>query len=503
MQGDEAPVKVGEILAQKYRVDRVLGVGGMGVVVAATHLQLDQKVALKFMLREAFANQDALARFQREARAVVKLKSEHVARVSDTGTFDNGSPYIVMEFLDGSDLAGELERHGSLSIADVAEYVIQACDALAEAHALGIVHRDLKPANLFLARRADGSPIVKVLDFGISKASPLSEGGAELTKTASMMGSPLYMSPEQIRSSKDVDARTDVWSLGVIMYQLLAGAVPFNSDTMGGLLSQIMIDSPRPLQQVRADLPEQVYALVTRCLEKALEARCQHVAEIAIALAPFCPPRTLPLVDRISTVSGVRAAVSLPKASAPSPMSQSAVVSAPVIAAGGQTADPWASTGRDPRTQEKPRALSRIVWIAPITVTFVGLMGAAAFAAYSYRQGHNTALGSDVGDSSPPFASAQTTGSAVALPIQSAQPSKTDGDAGALTVAVDKPAPGDHPASPPITTRLPPKSTTPAGPASNSVAPTKPAPPKPAAANCTTPFTLDPDGRKIPRPECL
>ena len=216
------------------------------MVVQATHVQLEERVALKFMLPEAMANADVAGRFLREARLAVKLKSEHVAKVMDVGTLESGSPYIVMEFLEGSDLNDLLQKHGPLPFADVAEYVIQACDAIAEAHSLGIVHRDLKPANLFLTQRADGAPLVKVLDFGISKASALSESGGGMTKTSTMMGSPYYMSPEQMRSAKDVDLRSDVWSLGVIVYQLLTARLPFESDTLGGIMAQVFTDDPLP-----------------------------------------------------------------------------------------------------------------------------------------------------------------------------------------------------------------------------------------------------------------
>src|ERR1051326_8983161 len=182
------PVKEGGVLAGKYRVERVLGVGGMGVVVSALHLQLDERVALKFLLPDALENQEAVARFQREARAAVKIKSEHVARVSDVGQLENGAPYMVMEYLEGSDLSDVLKQRGSLPVEEAVQYVLEACEAIAEAHALGIVHRDLKPSNLFLAKRPDGRSIVKVLDFGISKVR--ASGGmadAAMTKTSSVM----------------------------------------------------------------------------------------------------------------------------------------------------------------------------------------------------------------------------------------------------------------------------------------------------------------------------
>src|SRR5262245_19524317 len=194
-QRSAVPVVAGDVIAGKYRVERELGAGGMGVVVAATHLQLDQRVALKFLLPQVACDAAWVERFSREARAAVKIQSEHVARVLDVGTLPSGQPYMVMEYLDGSDLAQVVRQHGGLPGQEAIEYVLQACEALAEAHAAGIVHRDLKPANLFLTRRADGSPCVKVLDFGISKAmlvGPQERPGSPLTQTSALMGSPRY-----------------------------------------------------------------------------------------------------------------------------------------------------------------------------------------------------------------------------------------------------------------------------------------------------------------------
>src|SRR5262249_36798130 len=225
-----APVQPGAVLAGKYRVGRILGVGGMGVVVAATHLQLGQPVALKFMLAEALASPEASERFLREARAAVRLRSQHVARIQDVGTLENGAPYIVMELLQGLDLAQLLAQQGPVAPATAVDFVVQACDALAEAHALGIVHRDLKPANLFVTIAPNGTALVKVLDFGIAKAGgPL---GASVTQTSAVFGSPAYMSPEQLRSTKAVDARSDIWSLGIILYETLSGRTPFHGETI-------------------------------------------------------------------------------------------------------------------------------------------------------------------------------------------------------------------------------------------------------------------------------
>ena len=298
-------VHEGQILAGKFRIERVLGQGGMGVVVAATHLQLDERVALKFLLPEALGNPEAVARFAREARAAVKIKSEHVARVSDVGTLESGSPYMVMEYLDGKDLGDWVRNTGAMRVPDAVEFVLQACEAIAEAHALGIVHRDLKPANLFVTRRVDGSPCVKVLDFGISKlTAPGSTSDMGMTKTSTVMGSPLYMSPEQMSSTRNVDARTDIWALGIILYEVLTGRVPFEAETMPQLCGMILQDPPRPLRELRQDVPDGMQWVVLRCLEKNREGRFASVAELAAALAPFGPAGAQRSAERIARVLG-------------------------------------------------------------------------------------------------------------------------------------------------------------------------------------------------------
>jgi eukaryotic-like serine/threonine-protein kinase len=283
-----APVQIGDVLAGKYRIERILGAGGMGVVVAATHLRLEQLVAIKFLLPAALESEDVVARFAREARSASRIQSEHVARVIDVGELEDGLPYMVMEYLEGSDLSGILADNGPLSIETTVDYLLQACEALAEAHAAGIVHRDLKPANLFLAARADGTSIVKVLDFGISKAaSDAATTAARLTGTAVIMGSPLYMSPEQLRSSRDVDARTDVWSLGVIFFELVTGEPPFMGESVTEIIANIMTEEAPPLDSVLSEVPTGLQAVLSRALARKRDQRFASVVEFSQELARF------------------------------------------------------------------------------------------------------------------------------------------------------------------------------------------------------------------------
>jgi len=294
-------LREGDIIQGKYRVERVLGMGGMGVVVAAHHLQLDEKVAIKSLLPQGLGHPEALLRFEREARAAVKIKSEHIARVLDVARFDDGTPYLVMEHLEGRDLSNWLRARGPLSIEQAVELVVQACEAIAEAHTLGIVHRDLKPANLFVITGRDGLLEVKVLDFGISKSAE-SAGQAAMTRTHSILGSPEYMSPEQLAAPKTVDWRTDIWSIGVTLFELLAGRVPFTGDELFELALKITQEPAPRISVLRDDVPVKLESVILRCLEKDRAARYQDVAELVAALAPFAPSRSQALVERIGRI---------------------------------------------------------------------------------------------------------------------------------------------------------------------------------------------------------
>ena len=288
----------GTVLADKYRVDGMLGEGGMGVVVAATHLGLGHAVAIKVLLPELMANAAIVERFAREARASAKLRGEHVCRVSDVGVLGSGAPYIVMELLHGRDLGSMLRERGPLPVPLAVDYLLQACLGIAEAHAYGIVHRDLKSANVFVTQRPDGSALVKVLDFGIAKA-PGEAGDHSLTTTQAVMGSPSYMSPEQMRATRDVDARSDLWSLGVMLFELVTGRVPFAAESITALAVMVTTE---PTPSLVADGHAELDGVLARALAKSPAGRFQDIAQLARALAPFGGPTAHDTANAVARV---------------------------------------------------------------------------------------------------------------------------------------------------------------------------------------------------------
>jgi serine/threonine protein kinase len=311
----------GDLVAGKYLINEVLGRGGMGLVVAATHTKLDQKVAIKF-LTEA-AGEEMVQRFHREARAAAKLKNEHVARVHDVAELPDGTPYMVMEYLEGADLGKVVKERGPLPIQEAVGYLLQSCEAIAEAHAVGIVHRDLKPPNLFLASNPDGSCTLKVLDFGISKdrtVESLSRTEEDLTKTSMVLGTPHYMAPEQMRSARDVDTRADVWSLGAILYQLLTGERPFRGGSFPELVVRVIQEDPPPPSSLRQGLPLEIEKVILRCLSKEREDRYDNVYELSRALAPYGPPQSYARAEAMARLLGLAPLSSAPNSGPPPSM---------------------------------------------------------------------------------------------------------------------------------------------------------------------------------------
>lgn len=360
---DDAVPRVGETIRGKYKVESDLAAGGMGAILSARDLKTNEKVVVKVMLSAAMQIEGAITRFEREARAAAGILSQHVVRIFEVGELPSGAPYMVMEYLEGKDLGEIVGPDKPLPIDDAVDYVLQTCEAMAEAHKSGIVHRDLKPSNLFLAERPDGTKIIKVLDFGISKFSAdspvIGKEGASLTATRAMMGSPLYMSPEQVRSAKNVDRRSDIWSLGVILYELMSGRLPFESDNAGAICAMIVADEPVPLKWMKHEVPTDLEAIVMRCLAKEPAARYQDVAELAGALRPFASKvghraaaqavRTMENASGIlPTLHAAPIKLDLGERAAAAPMSKSATVAATPGARRSPSSRPPAASASSP-----------------------------------------------------------------------------------------------------------------------------------------------------------
>lgn len=427
---DISLIEPGETIAGKYRIERVIAMGGMGVVFAARHEDLDQQVAIKLLRSDAVKSEEAVKRFLREAKTAARLQSEHVARVFDVGTAF-GSPYMVMEYLSGKDLQEIVETRGALPIDEAVDYTLQTLEALAEAHTAGVVHRDLKPSNVFIAAKPDGTPRVKVLDFGISKENSLSAPAqaASLTATRQVIGSPGYMSPEQMLSPKNVDHRTDIWSIGVLLFELLSGKFPFTGETVAGIMTSVL-NGPLPkLRSIRPEIPEELEHIVERCMSRDAEGRYGNVAELARELVPFGPAWAPLSLARIETASG--AARSLPGGGRPSLMSipfpmpapSGASIPAPPSSSRGFTPNP-AMERKHPTaatwsgTASKDGSKKRLFWIVVAASALAGA-GIAIFVA-TYKNGTSQAAAETATASSAvPTAAAATSSSSAAEPAPS------------------------------------------------------------------------------------
>ena len=445
-----APVSEGDVILDKYRVERVLGQGGMGVVVAATHVDLDQRVALKFLLPNALEHQELVERFAREAKAAARIQSQHVVRVLDTGRMPTGAPFMVMEYLEGSDLAAVVEQGGPLDPGVAIDHVLQACEAIGEAHSAGIVHRDLKPSNLFLAKQRDRRTMVKVLDFGISKVED--PKSAPLTRTATMMGSAHYMSPEQLTSSKDVDARTDIWSLGVILYEIISGVRPFEAETMPEIVAQILQNRPKRLGELRGDVPRDLELVIARCLASSPQERFPSVADLATALCPFAADETSAAtsVARIRRVLGKESFFS-PTSNAHSTRVSPGALDAPLpkqpysqavisvergpVGALAQAQTAHAVSIARP-TNDAPRAQSSRRFV-PLAVGGALLLGISGFVAFrSVSRTGDPSSGAATAQASAPTAEASASATETANTGTAAEPSSAPSAVADTTAAV-------------------------------------------------------------------
>ena len=386
---------IGSVVDGKYRVDRVLGRGAMGVVVQATHEQLGERVALKFLrYRAKTGTEDFQQRFKREAKVSAMLKNEHITRVIDVGLWQGRVPYMVMDYLNGTDLREVMKSTGQLQVGTAIDYTVQICVGIAEAHAAGIVHRDLKPSNLFVTKRPDGSDLVKILDFGISKWRAGESDLDELTQTGVVLGSPKYMAPEQLFGSADVDARADVWSIGAILYEMLAGKPPFDLPTFTRICAELSTNNPPPPLGIRCeDVTPELEAVVMKCFERDPNKRTPDVSELAGSLldavdAPFAAPmrqKIAAILDPTSSPlssSGARSMQSGTYGAMPTSGKYAAAMSATgsgrsVVAVPGATGP--ASTGAPHLVEtEPPRRGSTTPWLVG-----AGLVAAAAVAYFA------------------------------------------------------------------------------------------------------------------------
>jgi serine/threonine protein kinase len=390
-------VPPGTLLDGKYLVERTLGEGGMGYVVAARHTVLGTRVAIKLLLPGAMADRDTVERFHREARSAVRIHSPHAARVHDVGTLANGTPYMVMDLLAGKDLDALREERGVLSPRETIDYVRQALEALHEAHGLGIIHRDLKPANLFLAEQPNGPPIVKVLDFGIARDFHQGEE-QRLTRTRAVMGSPTYMSPEQMREARSADVRSDIWSMGVCLYELLTGKAPFHADTLPDLFVTVLHGTPVPPSALRPDLPPGLSDTILRCLEKDPARRFQSAKDLATALATGESGASWPAATTAPSATSSARVVVVASSSSPSLPSTERLATSRTIA----------------DTPSRPSPL-KYLWVGAVAL---GLTGVALVAVARWRPSHAAITATTATSPTPtPTSPTQTTEPRAGLPL--------------------------------------------------------------------------------------
>ena len=388
--------RIGSIVG-KYVIVRLMGKGGMGAVYEARHGELSRRFAIKFLLPEFAANRDLLSRFEREAKVAGGLEHPNLVAVTDVGRTNDGSPYLVMEFLQGEDCAELLRRLGPLPVPRAADLVVQACRGLVIAHRAGIVHRDLKPENLFVTDAGDGSDRVKVLDFGIAQI--LSPDRSRVTRTGAALGTAYYMSPEQARAAGDLDARTDVWSLGVVLYELLSGRRPFEGERFLYIIHEILNADPPPLQTLRAGLPPELAALVQRAMSKNVTDRLPSVAAFAEALAPFAGRpsalrHALPNSDRTQGTPATVASSHVPTGAGRTGMTSAKSEPLLVATAPRSTLTRWAAAG----LVVTGMATTGAIALRPRTHLEAGDSGGSLQAPVSVSQQAATAAGAIVPD---------------------------------------------------------------------------------------------------------
>lgn len=528
-------VAPGQVIAGKYRIERQLGAGGMGIVLAASDIKLRRKVAIKAMAPALAADEHSVRRFLREARAAVALNGEHTVRVFEVGELPSGIPYMAMEFLVGRDLESLLVERGRLLFREAVDLVLQAIEGIAEAHAAGIIHRDLKPANLFLTRRSDGSQLVKVLDFGLAKAAPTPDE-TKLTATNAVMGTQYYMSPEQLRGSRDVDTRTDIWALGVCLYQLTTGVLPFDPTVpadrnlgravfVGDLARLIVSGTPRAPHDVVTEVPFGLSRVILRCLEKDPARRFANVAELATALEDHASAEFLGIGEKLHVVlegeTRQRHAVAPTKADAAVTEAESSSerttekmdrpLPRPYVAAAQELLRDWIANARSllarvqigrlrPYVSELRRDRRSILMIVA-TAIFLGLTVVLVMVTVNAHAGRVETAPSPTATSSAASSAlgASELPPVPAVPTDTSAPRAEEPEPTASTEPVDVPE-ADAEVSGSRAVAPPPH---PAPPRASAPRPSTTATPPPRKSNCNPPYVKHENGKVEWKVECL